>query len=297
MNFTHAANHQVIFFPDEVQTLFPGQPYLYRISYQDWTNGYQQIMHSHADLTEILLLLAGSGCYSIGAQRYPVQAGDVILCNGGTVHDEFPNTRETYQTLCLGIKNLCLPDLPPNHIIAHNKTPIFHHPAQFDDLSALLQIMMRQAQAQAPSYLSICQQLMQCVLELTAQMIAAQSADIDPQQNQLCAQVEAYIYQHYSEDLTIEQLGKLFFVSPYHLAHVFKQHTGYTLKQYILRRRIGEAQDRLSYSSDSITQIARDVGFADSAYFSRIFTKYVGMSPKYYREYRTKSEDSQESLS
>ena len=86
-------------------------------------------------------------------------------------------------------------------------------------------------------------------------------------------------------------MGILFFVSPYHLAHVFKQYTGYTLKQYILRRRIGEAQDRLSYSSDSITQIAREVGFEDSAYFSRIFTKYVGMSPKFYREYRTKSDE------
>ncbi len=108
---------------------------------------------------------------------------------------------------------------------------------------------------------------------------------------QYILQVEAYIYTHYQQDLTIEQLGKLFFVSPYHLAHVFKQYTGYTLKQYILRRRIGEAQDRLSYSSDSITQIAREVGFEDSAYFSRIFTKYVGMSPKFYREYRTKSDE------
>ena len=129
MKSTHSSNHQVIFFPQEVQTLFPGQPSLYRISYQDWTNGYQQIMHCHADITEILLLLAGSGHYSIGAQRYPIRAGDVILCNGGVVHDEFPKTHETYQTICLGIKGLQLPDLPPNHIIAHNKTPIFHRPA------------------------------------------------------------------------------------------------------------------------------------------------------------------------
>lgn len=90
MKSTHSSNHQVIFFPQEVQTLFPGQPSLYRISYQDWTNGYQQIMHCHADITEILLLLAGTGHYSIGAQRYPIRAGDVILCNGGVVHDEFP---------------------------------------------------------------------------------------------------------------------------------------------------------------------------------------------------------------
>lgn len=168
------------------------------------------------------------------------------------VHDE---SRETYQTICLGIKGLQLPDLPPNHIIAHNKTPIFHRPAQFDDLSALLQIILRQADQQAPLYLHICQQLMLSVLKLTEQMILEYGTENNIQQNELCAQVEAYIYTHYQQDLTIEQLGKLFFVSPYHLAHVFKQHTGYTLRQYILRRRIGEAQDRLSYSSDALPRL------------------------------------------
>ena len=207
------------------------------------------------------------------------------------VHDGSPKTHKSYRTICLGIKGLQRPELPPNHIIAHNKTPIFHRPAQFDDLSALLQIILRQADQQAPLYLHICQQLMLSVLKLTEQMILEYGTENNIQQNELCAQVEAYIYTHYQQDLAIEQLGKLFFVSPYHLAHVFKQHTGYTLKQYILRRRIGEAQDRLSYSSDSITQIAREVGFEASAYFSRIFTKYVGMSPKFYREYRTKSDE------
>lgn len=168
------------------------------------------------------------------------------------VHDE---SHETYQTICLGIKGLQLPDLPPNHIIAHNKTPIFHRPAQFDDLSALLQIILRQADQQAPLYLHICQQPMLSVLKLTEQMILEYGTENNIQQNELCAQVEAYIYTHYQQDLTIEQLGKLFFVSPYHLAHVFKQHTGYTLKQYILRRRIGEAQDRLSYSSDALPRL------------------------------------------
>ena len=80
-------------------------------------------------------------------------------------------TSPTYQTICPGIKGLQLPDLPPNHIIAHNKTPIFHRPAQFDDLSALLQIILRQADQQAPLYLHICQQLMLSVLKLTEQMI------------------------------------------------------------------------------------------------------------------------------
>ena len=60
------------------------------------------------------------------------------------------------------------------------------------------------------------------------------------------------------------------------------------LKQYILRRRVGEAQVMLYDTTDSISEIAQAVGFEDAAYFSRLFSKYVGMSPREYREFRIK---------
>lgn len=207
------------------------------------------------------------------------------------VHDESPKTHETYQTICPGIKGLQLPDLPPNHIIAHNKTPIFHRPAQFDDLSALLQIILRQADQQAPLYLHICQQLMLSVLKLTEQMILEYGTENNIQQNELCAQVEAYIYTHYQQDLAIEQLRKLFFCQSLppraclQTAHRLHAQAVYSAPQN--RRSAGSSLLLLG----RITQIAREVGFEASAYFSRIFTKYVGMSPKFYREYRTKSDE------
>ena len=96
-----------------------------------------------------------------------------------------------------------------------------------------------------------------------------------------------YIDQHYAEDCSIEQLGHLFYLSPYHLSHMFRQKTGYSLKQYVLRRRIGEAQMRLVNSLDSVQTIAEAVGFEDASYFSRIFSKYIGLTPTEYRRFRT----------
>ena len=84
-------------------------------------------------------------------------------------------------------------------------------------------------------------------------------------------------------ELTLTQLGKLFYVSPYHLAHLFKRETGYTLKQYILRRRIGEAQTLLTNTQMGVKLIAQTVGFENPSHFGKLFTKLVGMSPTEYR--------------
>ena len=98
--------------------------------------------------------------------------------------------------------------------------------------------------------------------------------------------VARYIDRHYAEDLSIEQLARQFYLSPYHLSHIFRQKTGYSLKQYVLRRRIGEAQMRLVNAQDSVQTISEAVGFADASYFSRIFSKYVGLTPTEYRKFR-----------
>ncbi|WP_353963248.1 helix-turn-helix transcriptional regulator [Dysosmobacter welbionis] len=70
------------------------------------------------------------------------------------------------------------------------------------------------------------------------------------------------------------------------MSHIFRQKTGYSLKQYVLRRRIGEAQMRLVNAQDSVQTISEAVGFADASYFSRIFSKYVGLTPTEYRKFR-----------
>lgn len=287
--FTDHRNH-MIFSREEAQHLPTDQPYILRISYSDWTEGHEHLMHCHPDIAEVLLILRGHGRYSIGLHRYAVEAGDVILCNGGVIHDEFPQTDQPYHTLCIGIKQLSLPGLPRNHLIAEEKIPIFHKLGQIEELSVLIQMIERHAVEQTPHYQMLCQNLMLALLELIQQMIVQSPSSPPNIQNALCARVEAYIYQHYTENLTIDQLGKIFLVSPYHLAHLFKQQTGYTLKQYILRRRIGEAQTRLTFSEDSVTRIAADTGFEDAGYFTRLFTKFVGMSPTEYRDYRNKHE-------
>lgn len=261
-----------------------GQPWLSRVSYSDWSDGYNHILHCHADTAELLLILQGHGSYTVGLHRAEIQAGDVVLIGCGVPHDEFPQTDDLYQTLCLGLCGLALPGRAEGQLLEKNRSPVFHKPAQFLELAALGGIIQRHAEARQEGDNALCQHIARGVLELAMQM--ADQADGAPinEQASLIGRLEDYIGAHYTEDLTIDRLSRQFYISPYYLSHLFKERTGYSLKQYILRRRIGEAQTRLYMTRDSVQQIAADMGFEDAAYFSRLFTKHVGLPPVEYRK-------------
>lgn len=281
--------HRFIYQAEEAKLLPQDQPYIAYVCYYDWADGnHSTLMHCHENLAEILLVLKGRGRYTLDLRCQEVTAGDVILCNAGALHDEFPHTDEPYQTLCVAVGNLQLPDLPPHTLIRENMNPFFHHPEQFDDLMQLFCQIDRYAAEREEGYQELCQFLMLASLELVKRMVRGRRDAFEMPAESIFGQIAKYIDQHYAEDVSVEQLVKQFYISPYHLSHMFRHKTGYSLKQYILRRRIGEAQIRLVQTQDSVQTIAEAVGFEDASYFSRIFSKYIGLTPTEYRKYRIK---------
>lgn len=278
--------HHRIFGGEDMSALPEGQPYIAYISYSDWMDGHSTLMHCHEDLAEILLILQGHGRYTVDLRCQEVSAGDVILCNGGALHDEFPQTNEPYQTLCVGVGNLSLPGLPACCLLEPMADPLFHKPEQYEDLKQLFCQMDRYAAERETGYQALCQYLMLAALELVKRMVQGRRGGCQPVETSVFAQVARYLNQHYAEDIPIEQLVRRFYISPYHLSHMFKQKTGYSVKQYVLRRRIGEAQIRLVNTKDTVQTISEAVGFEDTSYFSRIFSKYTGFTPTEYRRYR-----------
>jgi AraC-type DNA-binding domain-containing proteins len=68
-----------------------------------------------------------------------------------------------------------------------------------------------------------------------------------------------------------------------YLTHCFRQELGTTPVEYLNRYRVLQARRLLVESDKSITNIALEVGFSSSSYFSRVFRKEVGLSPEAYR--------------
>jgi len=94
----------------------------------------------------------------------------------------------------------------------------------------------------------------------------------------------AYFNEHYSEDISIDEYAEKSHVSISWFIRNFKHCTGITPMQYILSKRIYNAEILLQDPTYNITEIARIVGYDNPLYFSRIFKKAKGLSPSEYRK-------------
>jgi AraC-like DNA-binding protein len=93
----------------------------------------------------------------------------------------------------------------------------------------------------------------------------------------------AYVQQSYQEPLSRHDLARYVGMSDDYLTYCFRQELGMTPIAYLNRYRVTQAKQLLKETDRTITEIALDVGFSDSGYFSRVFRKETGVSPDAYR--------------
>lgn len=89
-----------------------------------------------------------------------------------------------------------------------------------------------------------------------------------------------YIHNHISEKISLNDIANHLKLSPQYLSTLFHQEVGKTISDYIHERKIHLAKEYLREKNLTITQISEFCGFEDPNYFSRIFKKQCGMSPR-----------------
>lgn len=92
-----------------------------------------------------------------------------------------------------------------------------------------------------------------------------------------------HMQQHYAEALTLEDMARVVYLSPFYFSHVFKEQTGMTFVEYLTSLRLNAAKQLLRDSPLQVGQIAERVGYSDVNYFSRVFKKVVGVTPTDFR--------------
>ncbi len=95
--------------------------------------------------------------------------------------------------------------------------------------------------------------------------------------------VIAYVKEHYRETIRISDLARLVGHHPVYLGQLFKQKTGYSIREYVHRLRIAEARRLLRQTDMKVASIAKQLGYQDAEAFVEKFKAMVSMPPSVYR--------------
>ena len=99
----------------------------------------------------------------------------------------------------------------------------------------------------------------------------------------IIGRIEEYIRGHYAEDISRNEIAKVFFLTPEYLAKLYKKKTGVSIKNAVIEVRIEKAKELLAREDIRISDVAGMVGFDNFSYFSTLFKKYTGITPKEYK--------------
>ncbi len=116
------------------------------------------------------------------------------------------------------------------------------------------------------------------------------SKDKDYESGEFEDKIKAYIDLFLRDGITVEKVAEHFHISQRYLIDQFKRKFGITPGKYMLEKRLSDASELLLYSDFSIGEISNTLGFCEPGYFTKVFTRKYGISPKKYRSVKCNME-------
>ncbi|NMA82631.1 MAG: response regulator [Epulopiscium sp.] len=101
--------------------------------------------------------------------------------------------------------------------------------------------------------------------------------------NYLVTAVQKYIHNHYTEKLSLQEIATKFNVSPNYLSFLFKKYSNINFSNYVSSVKIQHAKTMLVHNKMNIQDISEYLGFNNPYYFSKVFKKFTGHTPKEYQ--------------
>lgn len=151
-------------------------------------------------------------------------------------------------------------------------------------IGSLMEQIWQEFQSRAPARALVLRGLSATLLGWVARTLAASRPDSPAAtESRLLVRLRALIDQHYLEHWGVADYARALSVSSTHLSRVARLATGASASALIEARLMREARRHLAYTHLSITTIAYALGYADPAYFSRVFTRDAGISPRAFR--------------
>lgn len=241
--------------------------------------------HRHARLHQVLWIESGGGMASLDGAEHRLAPAKLINVPVGIVHGfRFdPGTSGLVVTLAAEMLDEAL------HA-AEGLRPVLNRPSLLPAPDGAVATMQALA-AEFPGRDFARAQILRALAGLLLGQIARALSSDRPQPGRapapgLLSRFEALIEAHYTDHWPVGDYAAALAVSPTHLSRVTRAATGRPASALIEERLIREARRNLVYTNLPVSTVAYALGFHDPAYFSRVFARATGLSPRAFRAHR-----------
>jgi len=252
--------------------------------------------HRHIGV-EILYCDGGEGVLAVGPNVFPYSIGTLALFHSETPHRVRMRNRYFRWNLCFLPEAIGLEaDLPARLLdglrIGGNPQQAYVASVTREDddrrIRNLFADLHQEAAERRPGFrrilaLRLCELLL-LFERFLEQSVAAPGGKRPLTSEPLLHEILAYVENHLSGDISVRSIARRFHLSESHLYRLMYSATGQSPSQYIISRRIERARYLLANSPLTISEVARAVGITSTSYFSQLFKRHAGCTPRSYRE-------------
>ena len=248
-------------------------------------------LHSHTFIEILAVRSSGGAEYLVGAERYRLQRGDIIIVPPGDSHRPLlpesltePYKRDVLWVSTEFMKGL-IQNFPEDGLLLNTDSRLLRTAGtKWAYLTDIIHRGVREAEGRKQGWeMAVVANTVQLMVHFHRAIADKAANTMKAEKKELMDNVLGYVEKHYAEKLTLSDIAGRFYVSESTISQTFRKKMGVSFYHWVTQRRLIAAK-LLIEEGKLLEEVAETVGFTDYSSFFRAFKQEFGISPRQYRK-------------